>query len=82
MGEYFVYSPGYERRFAVACIVFGRIGVDAVYNLSLIHIYIIERGLNEDVIRLISAKKNEPEWLLEFRLKAYRYCCLLYTSVL
>ena len=29
------------------------------------------RGLNEDIIRLISAKKNEPEWLLEFRLKAY-----------
>ena len=32
----------------------------------------IERGLNEDVIRLISAKKNEPDWLLQFRLKAYR----------
>jgi Fe-S cluster assembly protein SufB len=29
-------------------------------------------GLNEDVIRLISAKKNEPEFMLEFRLKAYR----------
>ena len=34
---------------------------------------IIERGLNEDVVRLISAKKEEPEWLLEFRLKAFRY---------
>ena len=34
---------------------------------------ILERGLNEDVIRFISAKKDEPEWLLEFRLKAYRY---------
>jgi Fe-S cluster assembly protein SufB len=34
---------------------------------------IIERGLNEDVVRLISAKKNEPEWLLAFRLKAYRH---------
>ena len=33
---------------------------------------IIRSGLNEDVIRLISSKKNEPEWLLEFRLKAYR----------
>ena len=33
---------------------------------------IIPVGLNEDVIRLISSKKNEPEWLLEFRLKAYR----------
>jgi Fe-S cluster assembly protein SufB len=31
----------------------------------------IPKGLNEDVIRLISAKKEEPEWLLEFRLKAY-----------
>ncbi|GAC1620837.1 MAG: Fe-S cluster assembly protein SufB [Nevskia sp.] len=29
-------------------------------------------GLNEDVIRLISAKKDEPAWLLDFRLKAYR----------
>jgi Fe-S cluster assembly protein SufB len=33
----------------------------------------IERGLNEDVIRLISQKKEEPEWLLEWRLKAYRH---------
>ncbi|HYD99313.1 MAG TPA: Fe-S cluster assembly protein SufB [Alphaproteobacteria bacterium] len=30
------------------------------------------KGLNEDVIRFISAKKNEPDWLLEWRLKAYR----------
>ena len=30
------------------------------------------KGLNEDIIRLISAKKNEPEWMLEWRLKAYR----------
>lgn len=30
-------------------------------------------GLNEDVIRLISAKKEEPEWLLEWRLKAYQH---------
>ena len=33
---------------------------------------IIPKGLNEDVVRLISAKKNEPEFMLEFRLKAYR----------
>jgi len=33
----------------------------------------IPRGLSEDVIRLISAKKNEPEWLLQWRLKAYRH---------
>ncbi|MDD4922239.1 MAG: Fe-S cluster assembly protein SufB [Bacteroidales bacterium] len=30
-------------------------------------------GLSEEVVRLISAKKNEPEWLLDFRLKAYNY---------
>lgn len=33
----------------------------------------IAKGLNEDVIRLISSKKNEPEFLLEYRLKAYRH---------
>jgi len=32
----------------------------------------LPRGLNEDIIRLISAKKNEPDFMLEFRLKAYR----------
>jgi Fe-S cluster assembly protein SufB len=32
----------------------------------------VPKGLNEDVVRLISAKKQEPEWLLEWRLKAYR----------
>src|SRR3954467_5234124 len=31
----------------------------------------IAKGLNEDVVRLISQKKNEPEWLLEWRLKAF-----------
>lgn len=30
------------------------------------------KGLNEDIIRLISSKKNEPEWLLDIRLKSYR----------
>ncbi len=30
------------------------------------------KGLNEDIVRFISAKKNEPEWLLEWRLRAYR----------
>ncbi len=38
-----------------------------------VHTEIIEKGLNEDVIRLISEKKGEPEWMLEFRLKAYRH---------
>src|SRR3954463_6326857 len=32
----------------------------------------IAKGLNEDIIRVISGKKNEPDWLLEWRLKAYR----------
>lgn len=30
------------------------------------------KGLSEDVVRAISAKKDEPEWMLEFRLKAYK----------
>jgi len=34
---------------------------------------VVPKGLNEDVIRLISHKKEEPDWLLEFRLKAYRH---------
>ena len=34
---------------------------------------IIDKGLSEDVVRLISQKKDEPDWLLEFRLKAFRY---------
>ncbi len=33
----------------------------------------IPRGLSEETVRLISAKKDEPEWMLEFRLKAYRH---------
>jgi Fe-S cluster assembly protein SufB len=33
----------------------------------------IPSGLSEDVVRLISSKKNEPEWLLDFRLKAYKH---------
>jgi Fe-S cluster assembly protein SufB len=33
----------------------------------------IPAGLNEDVVRLISSKKSEPEWLLKWRLKAYRH---------
>ena len=38
-----------------------------------VHTEIIDSGLNEDVVRLISAKKGEPEWMLEFRLKAFRH---------
>ena len=32
----------------------------------------IPKGLNADIIRLISSKKDEPEWMLEFRLEAFR----------
>ena len=38
-----------------------------------VHTDIIDTGLNEDVVRLISQKKGEPEWMLDFRLKALRY---------
>ncbi|MDR0538173.1 MAG: Fe-S cluster assembly protein SufB [Tannerellaceae bacterium] len=41
--------------------------------VSNIDVETIAKGLNEDVIRTISSKKNEPEWLLDFRLKAYRH---------
>ena len=37
----------------------------------------VPKGLNEDTIRLISAKKQEPEFMLEWRLKAYRHWALL-----
>ncbi|MCB9190825.1 MAG: Fe-S cluster assembly protein SufB [Flavobacteriales bacterium] len=33
----------------------------------------LPKGLNEEIVRAISAKKNEPEWLTEWRLKAFRY---------
>ena len=38
-----------------------------------IHTEIIDKGLDEDVVRLISRKKGEPGWLLDFRLRAFRY---------
>src|SRR5262245_2927336 len=41
--------------------------------ITEIEVETIPRGLSEDVIRAISAKKDEPEWLLEWRLKAYRH---------
>ncbi|MBL7545047.1 MAG: Fe-S cluster assembly protein SufB [Bdellovibrionaceae bacterium] len=33
----------------------------------------VQKGLNEEIIRLISSKKEEPEWMLEYRLKAFRH---------
>lgn len=38
-----------------------------------VHTEILECGLNEDTVRMISSKKGEPEWMLEFRLKAYNH---------
>lgn len=38
-----------------------------------VHTDIIPKGLNEDVVRLISKKKGEPDWLLDFRLKAFHH---------
>jgi len=37
------------------------------------YIFRTQKGLNEDVIRQISAMKGEPDWMLDFRLKAYRH---------
>mgnify|MGYP007091149827 FL=1 len=36
-------------------------------------IYDTGKGLNEDIVREISARKNEPEWMLDYRLKAYKH---------
>ena len=38
-----------------------------------VHTDIIDKGLSEDVVRLISQKKGEPDWLLDFRLESFRY---------
>ena len=38
-----------------------------------VHTEIIDKGLNEEVIHLISQKKGEPQWLLDFRLKAFAH---------
>ncbi len=50
--------------------------VDQKYEFGFttdVHTDIIEKGLNEDVVRLISSKKGEPRWLLDFRLEAFRH---------
>ena len=57
--------------------------VDQVKNLTAdkykygfstdIEMEMAPKGLSEDIVRFISAKKNEPEWMLEWRLKAYRH---------
>src|SRR5258705_7274299 len=54
-------------------------GIEALVNREYAYGFVtdvetdtVPPGLNEDIIRLISAKKNEPEFMLEWRLKAYR----------
>ena len=50
--------------------------VDKAYEFGFttdVETEVIDSGLTEDTVRLISAKKGEPDWLLEFRLKAFRY---------
>ena len=48
------------------------VGSDYKYGfVSDIEQETLPKGLNEDTIRFISAKKNEPEWMLEWRLKSY-----------
>ena len=51
------------------------IGVDQYkYGFeTMIESDLAPKGLNEDIIRFISAKKNEPDWMLEWRLRAYRH---------
>ena len=41
--------------------------------ITEIEMEVFPKGLSEEIVRLISAKKNEPEWLLEWRLKAYKH---------
>src|SRR5437868_10092228 len=54
-------------------------GIEALVNREYAYGFVtdvetdtVAPGLNEDIIRIISAKKNEPEFMLEWRLKAYR----------
>src|SRR5438132_13450077 len=54
-------------------------GIEALVNREYAYGFVtdvetdtVPAGLNEDIIRLISSKKNEPEFMLEWRLKAYR----------
>ena len=55
-------------------ILKGAVNEDYKYGfVTDIDTNIIAKGLNEDVVRHISALKNEPDWLLEFRLKAFRH---------
>jgi Fe-S cluster assembly protein SufB len=51
-----------------------KIGQDYQYGfVTAIEEEKVPKGLNEDIVRLISSKKNEPSWLLEWRLKAFRH---------
>lgn len=53
-----------------------KVGLNSEYKYGFstdIETDIIPVGLSEEIVRLISAKKGEPDWLLDYRLKAYRY---------
>ncbi len=55
-------------------IIGDAVGSEYKYGFtSDIDTHVIPKGLSEDVVRYISREKGEPEWLLEFRLKAFRY---------
>lgn len=52
-----------------------KVGIDSEYKYGFvtdIDTEIIPKGISEEVVRLISKKKNEPDWMLDFRLKAFR----------
>ena len=52
----------------------GELNTDYKWGFSIdIGSDLAPKGLNEDIVRLISAKKGEPEWMLEWRLKAFRH---------
>lgn len=65
-----IQTPGDDKRDIIDDVTSG----DYKYGFTTdIDTDIIPTGLSEDVIRLISQKKGEPEWLLDFRLKAFRH---------
>ena len=62
-------GPEGERNKAIVEMLYGcGLRVSELIGLRISYLH-----LNEDIIRMISAKKREPEWLLEWRLKAFRH---------
>ena len=57
------------------------LGAQSTYKEGFVTRTLVEtfaKGLNESVVRAISAKKNEPQWMLDFRLKAYQHWLTMY----